>query len=344
MGKKKKNRKMWSLRRFLPRQDRERPSDTDLQSQTSNYDPHLNIDASPNAIIYSSELDYIARCIADYPDIETGGQLFGAWTASGAPRVIYAIGPGPRANHQSAFFNQDVDYLTSVGSKLKEYGLQHIGEWHSHHKLGLAHPSGHDANTMYTSISELKLHRFLLCIGNISSNGGISINPFNFAQGKHYIDARWDVITEHNRLRDVIDHDLNNFLIHPQSRNVTFKEQYYTPKEQSINDVQGWFGFAENRLEFKKIIDTLKSQSWIEDIRPQINQDGMVTIKISTRRFVEIVSLPSNFPKTPFSVQRMSLIENECTEYTPQDWEVPIGSSISEIFKTNYINYLRSHQ
>lgn len=87
------------------------------------------------AYIYASEVAFIAKCINDYPNIETGGQLFGAWTASGAPRVIYAIGPGRNANHEGAFFNQDVDYLELIGEKLKEFGLQHIGEWHSHHKL-----------------------------------------------------------------------------------------------------------------------------------------------------------------------------------------------------------------
>ena len=35
------------------------------------------------AIIYRSEMDYISRCIHDYPNIETGGQLFGYVTENG---------------------------------------------------------------------------------------------------------------------------------------------------------------------------------------------------------------------------------------------------------------------
>ena len=112
---------------------------------------------SSNAFIYKSELDFISRCILDYKNIETGGQLFGYWTADGSPVVVYAIGPGTNANHQVAFFNQDVDYLVNVGNVLvHHYGLLHIGEWHSHHKLGLANPSGHDAYNQrkrYSSIS-----------------------------------------------------------------------------------------------------------------------------------------------------------------------------------------------
>lgn len=97
-------------------------------------------DSASVAMIYRSELDYISRCILDSKTIETGGQLFGFWTSTGIPVVLYAIGPGPHANHQCTFFNQDVDYLVKVGKMLlQRYGLQHIGEWHSHHQLGLAH-------------------------------------------------------------------------------------------------------------------------------------------------------------------------------------------------------------
>ena len=67
------------------------------------------------AMIYRSELDYISRCILDSTTIETGGQLFGFWTSTGIPVVLYAIGPGPLANYQVTFFNQDVDYLPQFG-------------------------------------------------------------------------------------------------------------------------------------------------------------------------------------------------------------------------------------
>ena len=80
------------------------------------------------ARIFQSELDFIARCILDCPDIETGGQLFGYWTREGVPVVCYALGPGPKANHQRTFFNQDLGYLQSVGDAIvKHYGLEHIG-------------------------------------------------------------------------------------------------------------------------------------------------------------------------------------------------------------------------
>lgn len=145
-------------------------------------------------IIFKSEMDFISRCILDYPSIETGGQLFGYYTESGTPVVLYAIGPGANANHQVAFFNQDIGYLTTVGAKLKDlFGLHHIGEWHSHHHLGLARPSGHDASTMVGTIREKGLGRFLLCIGNCDATG-TTLNPFP-CDSSDYVDGNWDIIS-----------------------------------------------------------------------------------------------------------------------------------------------------
>ena len=55
---------------------------------------------SRKAVIFKGEMDFISRCILDRRNIETGGQLFGYWTEDGTPVILYAIGPGPRANHQ----------------------------------------------------------------------------------------------------------------------------------------------------------------------------------------------------------------------------------------------------
>lgn len=44
-------------------------------------------DGAGKAIIFKSEMDFISRCILDYPSIETGGQLFGFYTETGTPVV-----------------------------------------------------------------------------------------------------------------------------------------------------------------------------------------------------------------------------------------------------------------
>ncbi|MDE5608492.1 MAG: Mov34/MPN/PAD-1 family protein [Muribaculaceae bacterium] len=294
------------------------------------------------ALIYSSELEYIARCIQDFPNIETGGQLYGAWTASGAPRVIYVIGPGPKANHQSSFFNQDIEYLETIGAKLKEYGLQHIGEWHSHHHLGLPHPSGYDTQTMQNGIDQLNLNRLVLCIGSINDRG-IIINPFNFARDAHFVDARWDIINSRNRLREVIDSDLRDILRFPHSENFVLAEPQIIPQQTAINNRVGWFSNVENRQEFKKIIDTLKFQNWVNDVTPQISEDGIVTLKITSRIFAEIIRFPHDFPNEPFEIDRMGFIEQTHDHFVFNDsWEY--SSDLFGIFMLNYSNHLKNHR
>ena len=171
------------------------------------------------AIIFQSELDFVSRCILDYPNIETGGQMFGYWTDDGTPVVLYTIGPGPNANHQIAFFNQDMEYLEALGTLLtRKYGLQHIGEWHSHHRLGLARPSGHDASSMANGILVSNRNRFLLCIGNCTDTTS-SINPFNFAKGcgTIYTDAQWLVKPMDSPFRKWIDEELKGMLCLPET-------------------------------------------------------------------------------------------------------------------------------
>lgn len=296
---------------------------------------------SSKVLIYASELDYIAKCIQDYPHIETGGQLYGAWTASGAPRVIYAIGPGPRANHQSTFFNQDVEYLESVGAKLKEYGLQHIGEWHSHHHLGLPHPSGHDAQTMQNGIDQLNLNRLLLCIGSINDQG-IVINPFNFARDAHFVPSHWEIINTRNRLREVIDNDLASLLRNPSSLNYTFAEDYIVTQKQPVSKHSGWFSILENRQAFKQIIDALKNQQWTNEVSPQISSEGIVSLKVVTRTFADIITFPEDFPNVPFEIERMGLIEGDCQHYSFET-EWTLAPTIQQTFIDNYNQHLKKH-
>ena len=159
-----------------------------------------------SALIYKSEFEKIMKWIVASPNIETGGELFGFYRDNGTPVVCYAIGPGPRANHQYTFFNQDLDYLVAVGEKLTGvFGLEHIGEWHSHHQLGLAQPSGHDAATMAEGIRKSGRRRFLLCVGNIRDRqatlGGFA---FTGESGEHYERVTWEVVNTESPFRKVI--------------------------------------------------------------------------------------------------------------------------------------------
>jgi hypothetical protein len=62
---------------------------------------------SSKSLIFQSELDLISKSILDHPAIETGGDLFGYFSYSGFPVVMYVIGPGEKAKRRVDFFNQD---------------------------------------------------------------------------------------------------------------------------------------------------------------------------------------------------------------------------------------------
>lgn len=258
--------------------------------------------ASPIAIIYRSELDYLSRCILDYPDIETGGQLFGFWTSQGTPVVLYVIGPGRNANHEITFFNQDVAYLDNVGNAiLKKYSLQHIGEWHSHHQLGLARPSGHDAQTMFHGLTYIPQRRLLLCIGNYR-NGKSSINPYNFHENDlhNYADALWIVKEENSPFRPLIDTEFADILIHPETIEPNHGEQR-TRESQSAAKKQNTFGFRPDywilqngNIEVAKQMVAACTSHFNLPAATQVTDDGLLRISIDEGKYA--IVFPADFP------------------------------------------------
>lgn len=229
------------------------------------YTPNKNqaVPCAKEAVIYKSELEYIKKCILEYPHIETGGQLFGFWTPQGRPVVLYAIGPGPCAGHHNAFFEQDIEYLDLVGNAIvKNFGLCHIGEWHSHHQLGLAQPSGHDASNIQSNVDRLKLNHFLLCIGNCNEREA-ALNPFMFYQGaRQYLKVLWNEVVIDSPFRVIIDNALKNVLVHPHTHNiatsheVTFN-QIQSPRQKKYDEGY-WLNDKENGLVLKNIVDYVK--------------------------------------------------------------------------------------
>jgi len=119
-------------------------------------------------LIYEKELERIAGWVEEYPYLETGGDLFGFWTHSGAPVIQFVLGPGPNSQHNPTSFFQDKEHLIKAGEILRsKHGLQHIGEWHSHHQMGLAEPSQGDENTVFRALERYNFSRFLLGIANL---------------------------------------------------------------------------------------------------------------------------------------------------------------------------------
>lgn len=247
--------------------------------------------ASSRAIIYRSELNYLLNCISKYPNIETGGQLFGYWTDKGTPVVLYVIGPGPNANHQVAFFNQDLQYLETMGNDVlvRRYGLHHIGEWHSHHSLGLAHPSGHDANTVARGIYSSGVRHMLLCIGNIH-NGMPAIKPFNFVAelGTKYISAEWFVQEQESPFRLMIDSQISN--------NKRPTEVY---REQSLYQPEYWLNSKDNNVILKRFIDDLSKKLDVQNVEVKLDANRNVSVVYRKKGRVGQILFGNDFPKSP---------------------------------------------
>ncbi|CAB4006418.1 Hypothetical predicted protein [Paramuricea clavata] len=139
--------------------------------------------------IFESEFKEITDFVSRYPNIETGGDLFGLWKANGDPVVQLIIGPGKNCRRTSVSFHQDTDYLASVGTYVNtSYMLCHIGSWHSHHQLSLMQPSAGDRSTVCNNFPE-GLKRYIMIIANItqgvSSRQSVVIHPYMFTDGGH---------------------------------------------------------------------------------------------------------------------------------------------------------------
>ena len=273
------------------------------------------------AVIYQSELDYISRCILDYPCIETGGQLFGFWSASGTPIVVYAIGPGRRANHQITFFNQDLEYLTTLGRVLVDkYGLQHMGEWHSHHRLGLARPSGHDADTMVNSIRKGNLGRFLLCIGNCDGNSSV-LNAFTFAQraGHAYRHAAWRIRNVESPFRTVIsaDEDVRRIVIDPKTPAPRHGKLFLADGSDCFvtpdYSKDYWLKDRANNLVLKKMMDDLSAFAG----PCSVQKDEQQRVHLAVRRDKEYrFVFPEGFP----NAAPLVFVDGVAVDPPPDSW------------------------
>jgi hypothetical protein len=93
----------------------------------------------PYVTTCESELQYMAGLAEKRGKIETGGEVYGLFSHGGRPFVMFVTGPGPKAVHQIAHFQQDLEFLKKTNGLLREeLGIQLIGNWHSHHSLGLS--------------------------------------------------------------------------------------------------------------------------------------------------------------------------------------------------------------
>lgn len=287
---------------------------------------HNKYTVKAKALIYQGELDYISKCVLDYPDIETGGDLFGFWTYSGFPVIQYVIGPGKNANHQIAFFNQDIDYLCEVGNALRNtHGLQHIGEWHSHHRLGLAEPSGHDITTVTKAIDNYSLGKFFLVITNVhESSSGINGFMFTKKQGRIFDYTGWVVLNGESPMRNSFDKEFDSLVYKPQTQQASIVDlataslgetEFVKPEYTA----EYWLCEKSNHRVLKNIIDGLGDG--VDEVKVfQSNEDKSIYLMFQLKEKNYSLSFPTDFPQSKPVIKELSNESETIVDANGKEW------------------------
>ena len=145
--------------------------------------------------MFQEDYQMMSDLVLRYPNLETGGDLFGLWTTDGNAILHVVLGPGQNCKRTGASFYQDIPYLKRNGELLTEdYMLCHIGEWHSHHRLGLFQPSGGDSSTVIRNYPH-GVCGFLLIIANIVSTHEVKFSPYLYTTTSSYgFDQKGEIV------------------------------------------------------------------------------------------------------------------------------------------------------
>jgi cupin superfamily acireductone dioxygenase involved in methionine salvage len=255
------------------------------------------------SLIHQTELDYISRCIQDCPNLEIGGDLFGFYTTTGIPVVQLATGPGPKAKQNAHSFYQDEDYLIQVGNELRvRFGIQHIGEWHSHHQLELNTPSAKDSAVVAKAIETYQLPSFLLVIGNYSDEG-TSINGFRYFDNHNtYVETKWIVLSERSLVRQQWEASKWFELYQPKSE----MEKIIDLKLTTLNQNQEfklpdehWLQEEDTKLALNELYEYLKSHYQKANLIQDILYHDVHFEFEDTNDSKYLINFPDDFPFSP---------------------------------------------
>jgi hypothetical protein len=166
--------------------------------------------------IYESEVASIVAEAQRFPSSETGGDLYGTFTHGNLPIVWLSSGPGPYAKHNTNHFEQDTIFINYWQNRLmKEFGLQYLGAWHSHHVLDLLQPSHGDVESARKYALKHNRRRALEIIVN-HERGNTSdtvLRPYFYPNAAEtgWIPTRFNALKGYSPIRERLGPDITKF-------------------------------------------------------------------------------------------------------------------------------------
>ena len=128
------------------------------------HERHAHHDPPTFMAFFKEDLQFMAGAASSYGNIEHGFSLFGLRTHGDSLACMLAVNAGPNAVRSAVSFHDDHEFIMKVSRFLfGHYGIQYIGNAHSHHDLGLAGPSGNDQRQIHNVSAKNNIR----CMGQI---------------------------------------------------------------------------------------------------------------------------------------------------------------------------------
>jgi hypothetical protein len=266
--------------------------------------------SKPIIAIYQSELDLVSRWVMDYPDLETGGDFFGFWTRHGDPVIQFVLGPAGNARRTGHSFYQDIDYLKRCGEVLNgRFGLEHIGAWHSHHRLGLSQPSAGDVTTMKNALRSQDLSRFLISICNITGPQSVSIGGFLFRRDARddYEHCEWKVLKEESPIRQSLRSIGQAIFTSPQTgsspevlidRATSHADASHASNEKAQFSESSYWRTSDGKQYLRNVYEKLRNNKDVENVEILQLDDARVALSFLHEGQGYEIRFPADFPNS----------------------------------------------
>lgn len=257
-------------------------------------------------LVYEGELAFMARCVTDYPEIETGGDLFGFWTHSGSPVIEYVLGPATTADHQDVEFHQEASYLRAAGAALRDHhGLQHVGTWHSHHRLGLTEPSTGDSKTMQHAVDKNLFPGWLLTICTFADASSlVEMHGYLYHSGGEgaYDQLTWIILPGTSPVRTAMSTVPDFIHVDPETQFTSFEAIPATsftaiaaaPVKSATFPSTSFLATPEGRDEFRRLYEQLLVRHADAEILQR--DDGRVALAFAHEGYSFDVVFPHSYP------------------------------------------------